>query len=54
MIVPPISALADTSAELAASAPIGLVPLAKLLIGFVVFGLGVLALGAWHFEQKDF
>lgn len=53
-MVPPISTLADTSASLAASAPVETIPLFKVLTGFILFGLGVLALGAWHFEQKDF
>ncbi|HME91390.1 MAG TPA: hypothetical protein VKE49_08190, partial [Myxococcaceae bacterium] len=53
-IVPPISALADSSASLAASVQVETIPLCKVLAGFILFGLGVLALGAWHFEQKDF
>lgn len=53
-MVPPISALADSSAALSASGAVEAVALAKVLIGFILFALGVLALGAWHFEQKDF
>jgi hypothetical protein len=51
---PRLSALADASADLAASQPLGVKSLEMLLIGVVVFGLGVLAMGFWRFEGKDY
>jgi ABC-type transport system involved in multi-copper enzyme maturation permease subunit len=53
-VFPRLSALADASADLAASQPIGVKSLELLLVGVVVFGLGVLAMGFWRFEGKDY
>lgn len=54
VLLPRLSALADAGADLAASAPLEVRSLAGLLAGVVVFGLGALALGFWHFEGKDY
>ena len=36
------------------SAPLEVRSLTSLILGVFVFGLGLLSIGAWHFEQKDF
>jgi ABC-type transport system involved in multi-copper enzyme maturation permease subunit len=53
-VIPRLSALATASADLAASQPLGVKSLEMLLAGVVVFGLGVLAVGLWRFEGKDY
>ncbi|HVG58527.1 MAG TPA: hypothetical protein VNA24_08225 [Hyalangium sp.] len=53
-VIPRLSALATASADLAASQPLGVKSLELLLAGVVVFGLGVLAVGLWRFEGKDY
>ncbi|KYF72522.1 hypothetical protein BE11_46240 [Sorangium cellulosum] len=53
-LLPRVSALADTSADLAASAPVEGLDLASQLAGIAVFGLAAVAFGIWGFEQKDF
>lgn len=53
-VVPRLSALATASADIAASQPLGVKSLGLLLLGVVVFGLGVLAVGFWRFEGKDY
>jgi len=54
LMLPRVSALADAGAAIAASAPLEVRSLTSLIAGVFVFGLGLLAVGAWHFEQKDF
>jgi ABC-type transport system involved in multi-copper enzyme maturation permease subunit len=53
-VLPRLSALADASADLAASQPLEVKSLETLVAGVVVFGLGVLAVGLWRFEGKDY
>ncbi len=52
LFVPRIAALGDASANLASSAETS--PLLPILSGFLLFTLGVLAVGAWRLEQRDF
>ncbi|HXN41314.1 MAG TPA: hypothetical protein VN918_05960 [Myxococcaceae bacterium] len=52
-ILPRISALADASANFASSAA-DQTPVLPLLAGFLFFVAGMLAIGAWKFEQRDF
>ncbi|HYR54643.1 MAG TPA: hypothetical protein VEM39_00875, partial [Myxococcaceae bacterium] len=52
-ILPRISALADVSANFASSAA-DQTPFSPLLAGFLFFVAGMLAIGAWKFEQRDF
>lgn len=54
LILPRLSALAMAAAQLAASLPLEVRSLTGLLSGVFVFGLGVLSLGIYRFEQKDF
>jgi ABC-type transport system involved in multi-copper enzyme maturation permease subunit len=53
-VLPRLSALANASADLAASKPLEVKSLEALVAGVVVFGLGVLAVGLWRFEGKDY
>jgi len=53
-VLPRLSSLADASANLAASQPLEVKSLETLMAGVVVFGLGVLAVGLWRFEGKDY
>jgi ABC-type transport system involved in multi-copper enzyme maturation permease subunit len=53
-VLPRLSSLADASANLAASQPLEVRSLETLVAGVVVFGLGVLAVGLWRFEGKDY
>jgi Cu-processing system permease protein len=52
--LPRISTLAEASANFASSSPAGMSELSSLVSGFLVFTLGVLAIGAWKFERRDF
>jgi len=54
LVLPRLSAVATAAADLAGSTPMPVRSLAALLGGVFVFGLGVLALGIFRFEQKDF
>ncbi|ATB38430.1 hypothetical protein CYFUS_003865 [Cystobacter fuscus] len=54
LVLPRLSALASASMDLAASVPLTVDSLAMLLAGVFVFGLGVLSLGFWWFEGKDY
>lgn len=54
LVLPRLSALGQASMDLAASAPLGVQSLPLLLGGVGVFGLGVLALGFWWFEGRDY
>jgi ABC-type transport system involved in multi-copper enzyme maturation permease subunit len=53
-VLPRLSSLADASANLAASQPLEVKSLETLVAGVVVFGMGVLAVGLWRFEGKDY
>ncbi|MGK3961516.1 hypothetical protein WMF38_51470 [Sorangium sp. So ce118] len=53
-LLPRVSTLANTSADLAASAPVEALDLGSQLAGIAVFGLAAVAFGIWGFEQKDF
>jgi hypothetical protein len=54
LLLPRLSALADASAALAASQPLEVRSLETLVAGVVVFGLGVLSVGFWLFDGKDY
>ncbi|WP_224372712.1 hypothetical protein [Hyalangium versicolor] len=54
MLLPRLSALADAGADLATSQPLQVSSLQALVGGVVVFGLGVLAVGFWIFDGKDY
>lgn len=53
-VLPRVSALADASADIAASAAVKLDVLGSQVLGLLVFGFSALALGIHLFEQKDF
>jgi Cu-processing system permease protein len=53
-VVPRIATLGNASVRLASSAERELSIDGGLLVGFVLFTLGSLAVGVWKFEQKDF
>ncbi|MFO0592147.1 MAG: hypothetical protein U0441_31680 [Polyangiaceae bacterium] len=53
-VLPRVSALADASADIAASASVRVPVLASQMTGLLVFGFAALALGIHLFEQKDF
>jgi hypothetical protein len=54
LFFPRVSTLADAAAAFASSAPVDLRALGNQLLGLGTFALAALALGIWHFEQKDF
>jgi ABC-type transport system involved in multi-copper enzyme maturation permease subunit len=54
LLLPRLSSLADAAADLAASRPLQVSSLETLVGGVVVFGLGVLAVGFWVFDGKDY
>lgn len=54
LLFPRISALAGAAMDIAGNQPLQVRSLWSLLAGVLVFGGGVLTLGIWRFEQKDF
>lgn len=54
LLLPRLSSLANASMDLAASEPLEVRSLSLLLLGVGVFGLGVLSLGFWWFEGRDY
>lgn len=53
-IFPRISAVGSAAMDIAANMPLQVRSLPSLLAGVLIFGAGVLSLGIWRFEQKDF
>lgn len=53
-LLPRVGSLADAAGQIAGSFDFDAPALAARLVGFVVFSLSALAVGIWHFEQKDF
>ena len=51
---PRAARLAETASDIAGSARIDGIGLARLVTGFFVFGVASLLVGVWRFEQKDF
>lgn len=54
LVLPRLSSLAQASMDLAASQQLGVQSLTMLLVGVFVFGLGVLTMGFWWFEGRDY
>ena len=54
LLMPRLSSLASASMDLAASQPMEVHSLPMLLVGVFVFSLGVLSLGFWWFEGRDY
>ena len=54
LLLPRLSSLAQASMDLAASAPLAVQSLTMLLAGVLVFGLGMLTVGFWWFEGRDY
>ncbi len=52
--LPPVSTVGELAMEIAGSGPINPAELARRMAGMVVFGLGMVALGTWRFEQADY
>jgi ABC-type transport system involved in multi-copper enzyme maturation permease subunit len=53
-LMPPLSTLADTAADVAAGQPVALARVGTVLAGCALFAAGALALAVWRFEQRDF
>jgi len=54
LVLPRVSALARTAADIAASRPVDLAVVAAMLAGVFAFGFAMLALAVWRFEGRDF
>jgi len=54
LLLPRVSTMADTAADLAASVPVDGLALGSRLAGLAVFALSALAFAIWRFEQRDF
>jgi ABC-type transport system involved in multi-copper enzyme maturation permease subunit len=53
-VMPPLSTLADTAADVAAGQPVPLARVGSVLAGCALFSAGALALAVWRFEKRDF
>lgn len=54
LLVPRVSTLGTHAIDIAGGREIDAPALTSLLAGFFVFAFGLLAVGAWRFEQRDF
>jgi Cu-processing system permease protein len=53
-VMPPLSSLADTAADVAAGRTVALAQVGAVVAGCALFSAGTLALAVWRFEQRDF
>jgi Cu-processing system permease protein len=53
-VMPPLSTLADTAADVAAGRQVAMGAFGSVVAGCALFSAGVLALAVWRFEERDF
>jgi ABC-type transport system involved in multi-copper enzyme maturation permease subunit len=53
-VMPPLSTLSATAADVAGGRPVAIGPLGVVLAQCALFSAGALALALWRFEQRDF
>jgi Cu-processing system permease protein len=53
-VMPPLSTLADTAADVAAGSPVAIGQVGTVVAECALFTAGALAVAVWRFEQRDF